>query len=184
MSTPPEIRLSPTSYVVLGLLDWLGPSSPYRLKKALEVSVADFHPVPHTSFYAEPARLAEAGYLDESQEEGGRRRKRYSLTDRGREALSEWLADPVAEPTQVRSPPMLKVFFGADPGPLAESELARHRELLAGFEDVRDRLEHPPHRRRALDAGIAFHRTWVETWERMRAETDEAGGAETRRRRR
>ena len=56
-----EIRLTSTSYVVLGMLDWLGPSTPYRLKRVLAESVQDFFPVPHTSFYAEPARLAAAG---------------------------------------------------------------------------------------------------------------------------
>ena len=60
-----NIRLTSTSYVVLGMLDWLGPSTPYRLKRVMSESVEDFFPVPHTSFYAEPARLAAAGYLDE-----------------------------------------------------------------------------------------------------------------------
>ena len=58
--TPPraseqgEIRLTSTSYVLLGMLDWLGPSTPYRLKRVMAESVEDFFPVPHTSFYAEP----------------------------------------------------------------------------------------------------------------------------------
>ena len=77
-----EIRLTSTSYVVLGMIDWLGPSTPYRLKRVLAESVQDFFPVPHTSFYAEPARLATAGYLDEHVEAGGRRRRTFALTDR------------------------------------------------------------------------------------------------------
>src|SRR3990170_5017800 len=89
-----EIRLTSTSYVVLGMLDWLGPSTPYRLKRVLAESVQDFFPVPHTSFYAEPARLAAAGYLDERVERGGRRRRTYELTPRGRAALDEWLGEP------------------------------------------------------------------------------------------
>lgn len=133
-------------------------------------SVADFHPVPHTTFYAEPARLAAAGYLDESQEAAGRRRKQYALTDKGGQALHEWLADPQAEPTEMRAPAMLKVFFGADPAPLAHAALARHRALLEGFEAV---SADPPRRltagaRRALDAGIEYHRFWVRTWEGLR----------------
>lgn len=167
MSTP---RLTPVSYVVLGLLDWLGPSSPYTLKRALETSIADFHPVAHTSFYAEPARLATMGLLDESQEQGGRRRKRYALTDAGKQALQAWLAEPEAEPTEVRSPAMLKVFFGADPRPLAEAALARHRALLRGFEQVRDAREVADGPRRALDTGIEYHRFWVAAWERLRDE--------------
>jgi DNA-binding PadR family transcriptional regulator len=164
-----DIRLSVTSYVVLGTLDLIGPSSPYRLKKLVEESVADFHPVPHTTLYEEPARLAAAGYLEESQEEGGRRRKRYALTERGAQALREWLADPVAEPTELRSPALLKVFFGADPEPLARAQMEHHERLLGFFEAMRsergERLRPAP--RRLLDVGIEFHSFFARTWRRL-----------------
>src|SRR4051812_26808809 len=78
------IRLTSTSFAVLSLIDALGPSSPYDLKQALEKSIENFWPVPHTTFYAEPARLARGGFLSEQQEASGRRRKLYSLTDAGR----------------------------------------------------------------------------------------------------
>lgn len=170
MASSGDIRLTPTSFIVLGLIDWLGPSTPYRLKKMLERSIADFHPVPHTTFYAEPARLAAAGYLDESREAAGRRRKEYSLTEQGREALRDWLADPNAEPTEVRAPAMLKVFFGADPEPLANAALARHTALLEGFESVRARVDPKQARSgqiRALDTGIEYHSFWVRAWNRL-----------------
>src|SRR6185503_13202284 len=106
----PDATLTSTSYVVLGMLDWLGPSTPYRLKRVMSESVEDFFPVPHTSFYAEPARLAGAGYLSEHLEEGGRRRKTYALTPRGREALARWLERPEARFGEFRFPGMLKLF--------------------------------------------------------------------------
>jgi PadR family transcriptional regulator, regulatory protein AphA len=164
-----DIRLTPTSYVVLGMLDWLGPSSPYKLKKLAEGSIADFYPVPHTTFYDEPARLAEAGYLEVTQEEGGRRRKRYALAARGRRALADWLADPEAEPTELRSPALLKIFFGAEAAPLAEAGLARHRALVAFFERIRDTEDVAPAPRRALETGIGYHSFWVAEWERLGA---------------
>jgi PadR family transcriptional regulator AphA len=169
MARAEQIQLTPTSYVVLGMVDWLGPSTPYTLKKMLEVSVADFYRVPHTTMYSEPARLAAAGYLEESQEGEGRRRKRYSLTDKGRSALKEWLADPEVEPTEVRAPALLKVFFGADPAPLAEAGLEYHRELLEFFEGLREQKPPPMSEgaMRALETGIAYHRFWVEQWERL-----------------
>jgi PadR family transcriptional regulator AphA len=167
MAREEKIRLTTTSFIVLGLIDWLGPTSPFRMKKLLLETVGDFHPVPHTAFYEEPARLAAAGYLDESQEQSGRRRKSYSLTEKGRGALTAWLADPAVEPTEVRSPAMLKVFFGADPGPLADLALTRHRELLAGFEAVRKERRPQGGPGRALDAGIEYHRSWVRIWERL-----------------
>ena len=81
------MRLTGTSYAVLSVLDALGPATPYDLKQALEISVENFWPVPHTTFYAEPERLAVAGLLSSSQEPAGRRRKVYALTDEGRDTL-------------------------------------------------------------------------------------------------
>src|SRR3979411_2196448 len=83
-------RLTGTSFAVLTLIELLGPSTPYDLKQALEKSIANFWMVPHTTFYAEPTRLAKDGFLSEQQEAGGRRRKVYSLTDAGRAALDGW----------------------------------------------------------------------------------------------
>jgi PadR family transcriptional regulator, regulatory protein AphA len=71
-----QIRLTTTSYAVLSLLETFGEATPYELKQALEHTIENFWPVPHTTFYEEPARLAKAGYLSQHQESGGRRRKR------------------------------------------------------------------------------------------------------------
>jgi DNA-binding PadR family transcriptional regulator len=172
----PEIRLTSTSYVVLGLLDWLGPSTPYRLKRVLAESVEDFFPVPHTSFYAEPARLAGAGYLAEHVERGGRRRRTYKLTPRGREALEDWLARPETRFGEFRFPGMLKIFFGADPATFASGQAAHHAELAEHFEAIRDAADRgdinvPARRRSVLETGIALHRWWEARW------TELEGGA-------
>src|ERR1700739_970612 len=87
--TPAAVKLSGTSYAVLSLLELIGPATPYDLKQALEKSIENFWPVPHTTFYAQPARLAAAGLLTDRQEDGGRRRKLYALTAAGRDALKE-----------------------------------------------------------------------------------------------
>lgn len=169
-----EIRLTSTSYVVLGMLDWLGPSTPYRLKRVLAESVQDFFPVPHTSFYAEPARLAAAGYLDERAERGGRRRRTFALTPRGRAALEAWLAEPETRFGEFRFPGMLKVFFGADPGAFAEAQARHHAELAANFESVRaaagrGEVELAEGRRAVLETGIALHRWWEARWRELGA---------------
>ena len=65
------IRLTATSYALLALLDQLGESTPYEIKQAMEKSIENFWPVPHTTAYEEPARLADGGYLSVRQEEGG-----------------------------------------------------------------------------------------------------------------
>ena len=128
------IRLTSTSYAVLSLLELLGEATPYDLKQALERSIENFWPVPHTTFYEEPARLAQAGYLSQRQESGGRRRKRYKLTDSGREALRDWADTPGAAPPQYRDEGMLKVFAGADPQAVFAGRGDWHRAKLAELE--------------------------------------------------
>lgn len=111
----PTIRLTGTSYAVLTLLDVFGESTPYDLKQALERSIQNFWPVPHTSFYAEPERLAGAGLLSERREQQGRRRRLYSLTAAGEEALREWRDSAEIAPPQLRDEGVLKLFAGGDP---------------------------------------------------------------------
>ena len=82
-----DIRLGPVSYLVLGITALRGPSTPYDLKRFVQLSIGHFWPFPHTQLYAEPARLAEAGLLDETREQDGRRRRHYTITDAGRERL-------------------------------------------------------------------------------------------------
>lgn len=155
-------RLNGSSYVVLALLQAKGEATPYDLKRFLEQSVQNFWPVPHTTFYAEPARLARAGYLSETQEAGGRRRKVYALTDAGRAALEEWAGEAETSPPQLRDDAMLKIFAGADPLPLLAARLEWHRAKLAELEGYVELAEHAGPGREgpglSLQAGIAYHR--------------------------
>lgn len=134
MKSKRSIRLTTTSYAVMSLLELFGEATPYDLKQALVHSIENFWPVPHTTFYDEPARLAQAGYLSQSQEQGGRRRKRYALTDAGREALRAWADSPGAPPSQYRDEGMLKVFAGADPQVVFAGRGDWHRAKLAELE--------------------------------------------------
>lgn len=159
------IRLTANSYALLALLDQLGEATSYEIKAAIEKSIANFWPVPHTTAYEEPARLAAAGYLSVRQEPGGRRRKVYALTDEGHAALREWAAEPTAAPPQLRDEHMLKAFAGAPPGPLLEQRIAYHRtkldELQGYLEDVRGHAGWEGSER-ALIAGVAYHRKILE----------------------
>src|SRR4051795_12119329 len=89
--------LTPTSYIVLGLIDLCGEATPYDLKGLVAATLGNFWTVQHAQLYTETARLAEDGLLDERREEEGRRRKIYSVTKAGREALSEWTSRPTSE---------------------------------------------------------------------------------------
>jgi DNA-binding PadR family transcriptional regulator len=170
-----EIRLSGTSFAVLGLVQLLGEATPYELKAALEASVANFWPVPHTTFYVEPARLAKAGYLTEEQEEGGRRRKRYRLTERGGKALEEWVGEFRFTPPEQRDEQTLKVFLGADPVPLMEARLEWHHAKLAELEGYLAAVRATGKAEgfgskgaeRALVGGVFYHRTLAEALERV-----------------
>ena len=162
-----EIRLTPTSYIVLGLLELAGESTPYALKQLVAASVGHFWTLQHAQLYTETERLAAAGHVTESREAGGRRRKLYALTARGREALQAWRDDPASDRAELREPSLLKLFFGADARRLAEVQLPAHRAKLAEYEGIRDGMpdEIPDGPRQALDMGIRHEREFVRFWE-------------------
>jgi PadR family transcriptional regulator, regulatory protein AphA len=168
MSSPP--RLTGTSYVVLSLLELFGPASPYDLKQALESSIENFWPVPHTTFYAEPARLAAAGLLSERQEQGGRRRKAYALTDDGRRALKEWANSPELAPPQLREEAVLKIFAGGDPVPILKARSEWHRAKLVELEGYLEAVGDEPQWqgvRASLQVGVSYNRMLLEAMERF-----------------
>jgi DNA-binding PadR family transcriptional regulator len=157
----------------MSLLELFGEATPYDLKQTLEHSIENFWPVPHTTFYEEPARLAKAGYLSQSQEQSGRRRKLYALTDSGRAALRAWADSPGSPPSQYRDEGMLKVFAGADPNVVFAGRGDWHRAKLAELEGYLEILRaegHGEDRWRGAEAtlvgGIAYHRQMIETFER------------------
>jgi PadR family transcriptional regulator, regulatory protein AphA len=161
-------RLTPTSYIVLGLLELAGePATPYRLKQMVAGSVGYFWTVQHAQLYTEPERLAEAGYLSEAREKTGRRRRLYSLTPKGRAALDDWRSEPTSELAELREPALLKLFFGADPKRLAEVQVDANRRRLAEYEAIRESMPEsaPSGPRRALEMGIRFERAAIAFWE-------------------
>jgi DNA-binding PadR family transcriptional regulator len=154
-------KLSTTSYAVLAVLDEFGEATSYDIKGWIEKSVQNFWPVPHTTAYEEPARLAEAGYLRVRQEEGGRRRKVYAITERGKDALRAWAADPVAAPPQLRDELVLKVFAGGDGVAMADEREEWHRakiEELGAMLDAVRAAEGLRHSEAPLLAGLSYHR--------------------------
>jgi len=165
MKSKPDFRLTSTSFALLALLDQLGEATSYDLKQAMDKSIENFWPVPHTTAYDEPARLADGGYLSARQEDGGRRRKVYALTDDGRAALASWAAGPDAGPPVLRDELMLKVFAGADPAAMLEGRVEWHRSKLA---ELRGYLEEVSgeadwvRSERTLIAGVAYHRKMLE----------------------
>jgi PadR family transcriptional regulator AphA len=169
-----ELRLTPISFIVLGFVNWSGEATPYRLKQLVAASVGNFWTLQHAQLYSEPERLAKAGYLTEERERGGRRRKLYSITDKGRQALEQWRSEPTDAIFELRAPALLKLFFGADPIELAKVQVEAHRRKLAEYEQIRDTMpgDVPAGPRLALDAGIASESHQIEWWEAVKVSAD------------
>jgi len=164
-----DTRLSPVSYIVLGLVAWAGKATPYELKRMASQSVGNLWSIQHAQLYSEPARLARAGYLTEKREEGGRRRKTYGVTARGRRALSEWLSTPATEAAELRDPGLLKLFLGADPKLIADAQVEVHERKLEEYERTHARLLDADLAGPllTLEAGIRVERERIRFWREL-----------------
>jgi PadR family transcriptional regulator AphA len=178
--THATVQLTPTSYLVLGLLTREGASTPYDLKRHVAATIGHFWSFPHALLYKEPPRLCELGLVTEEREEGGRRRRLFTITDAGRGALKSWLGRPSRQPTELRDLALLQLFF-ADLEPtsarlaIAHEQLEVHRAQLAEYE-VGQRLENGTDRHTAstrsiehwlgvtLPMGLLYERAAVEFW--------------------
>ena len=169
MSTP---RLSHTSYLVLGLVAQMGPVTPYELKRAVSESLGYFWSFPHSQLYSEPDRLAGLGLLEVEQEAAGRRRKLYSVTEAGREALLAWLREPDAERAEIREPGLLKLFFGGlatgeDMTRLARARVRLYEQDLADYLAIEKAIADDPEMSypyATLRMGIAVTRASLAFW--------------------
>ena len=164
------ISLTPTSYIVLGLVNQAGETTPYSLKQMAAATIGNFFSIPHSQIYAEPDRLAEGGYLSVRREDTGRRRKHYSLTAKGRKALEEWLESPTEEMYALRDPGLLKLAMGSDAKALARAQLPRHEDRLRHFQEIFRVLEASVASREQLfvvESGIGHEREYVRFWKRV-----------------
>ncbi len=167
MSSP---RLTETSYIVLGLLERLQPATPYDLKQLAQRSTFNFWSVPHTQLYSECARLAAEGLLEEEREQAGRRRRIYTLTARGGQALEAWREQPAGPDYVLRDQATLKLFFGSDPAMLAPGQVEAHGRRLADYEQLRERIAGAPEGwRLALELGIGHEREFIRFWSALGA---------------
>ena len=96
---------------------------------------------------------------------------RFTITPAGEAALDAWLADPQAPTPELRDVALIKVFFGADPRPIAEARLAYHEAMLANYEQLHaDLAKGPPEPHgpiSTLDAGIRHERAMAAYWREL-----------------
>ena len=170
--------LTPTSYLVLGLVAERGPQTPYELKQIVAKSLGNFWPFPHTQLYTEPGRLVSLGLLEEQREETGRRRRVFSVTDRGRKEVARWLDEPGEDGIGFRDLGLLKLFFGtlAEPGSvrdLALVQVALRESRLRQWEEKRRFLsQDPAHRYHllTLELGMRYERAAIDFWHDVAAD--------------
>ena len=143
------MRLSPFSFAVLVLVG-RGGAGPHDLRRMAEIGRVYWDAAP-SQWYAEPKRLAEHGYL-EAQKTPGRTRERthYTLTERGREALAEWVRTPATLP-RIQNEPVVRLLAAdlVDPAAVLEGLEAMRPDLDAAREGVaagqeRDRRPRAP----------------------------------------
>jgi DNA-binding PadR family transcriptional regulator len=135
-----------------------------------------------SQYYVEPKRLAKLGYLDARREPGKtRERTVYTLTDKGLDALREWVRTPVRF-TPFKSEALLRTLATDLVGEEAVREgFAALREDL---EDMRlrvaetaERAKTLPHREKYLNLGLEFVEGLIGLYEELvdKVERDFAG---------
>jgi PadR family transcriptional regulator, regulatory protein AphA len=106
------MELSPTAYVILGMLSWR-PMSGYDIKAIVDRTTRFFWAASYGQIYPELRKLDAAGLVTREPEQGSaRRRTPYRLTDDGAAALREWLEQP-PQSLEIRDEGLLKLFFAS-----------------------------------------------------------------------
>jgi PadR family transcriptional regulator, regulatory protein AphA len=167
----PELTLTPTSYLVLGLVAHAQPCTPYDMKRLVGVSIGHFWSFPHSQLYAEPIRLVACGLLTEEIEAAGRRRKLYRITRRGEQELREWLREPAREVGELRELGLLKLFFASlvtadDIVELARAQREAHERELESLRAICETFggRATPAQVATLDLGLRWNETAAAFW--------------------
>jgi PadR family transcriptional regulator, regulatory protein AphA len=114
-----------------------------------------------SQYYVEPKRLAKLGYL-ESRKEPGKTRERtvYTLTEKGLDALREWVRTPLRF-TPFKSEALIRTLATDLVGEEAVRE--GFASLRADLDDMRaraaetaERAKALPHRQKYLNLGLEF----------------------------
>jgi DNA-binding PadR family transcriptional regulator len=90
----------------------IGLKSGYAIKRGADRSTKHFWPISLAQVYPELARLEEAGLVTGREDpQGERARRAYEITEKGDDALLDWLRAPRDEPPQVRDERLVRLFF-------------------------------------------------------------------------
>jgi DNA-binding PadR family transcriptional regulator len=169
------MELSPTAYVVLGMLR-LGLRSGYDIKQLVDKSTRFFWAASYGQIYPELKKLEERGLVKGAADpQGGRQRRAYELTERGEQVLDDWLKQPDDVAIETRDSALLRLFFAdnlapADAAAIAHAAAARHTEVVRTLEQ----LDPPEGMTRIVrDYGLDFHRWCAERFAQMEKDLEE-----------
>lgn len=118
-------------YAMLGILaekDLHG----YELKSSFDEKVGDFWSLNYGQIYSTLDRLEKEDLVAHDRQSQERRpdRKIYSITNKGREALQEWLSEPVSKVRALRDEFFVKLLFMDKRNPAPVLELIEKQKAL------------------------------------------------------
>ncbi len=148
-------------YALLGLLAER-PQHGYDLKKAFEAMLAGTWQVNIGQIYSTLARLERDGLVvsRKQPQELLPDRKVYTLTEKGRQALQEWLAQPLLPPARLKVDFFLKLLLARRSG-LADicALIWRQRQrLMQSIAELTPLLQRPrDDEHRLLAEGLLYH---------------------------
>jgi DNA-binding PadR family transcriptional regulator len=122
-----------TNYAILGILT-LGPQSGYDIKKFISESIGYFWQESYGQLYPTLKNLVDQGMAEMHlvrTKEGRPDKKVYSITDRGRRELIDWLTRPVEKMPVLRNEVLLKLFFGYEVDDQVSEKLIENVKKIA-----------------------------------------------------
>ena len=158
-------ELTSVSYVVLGLVG-VGGASAHDLVQMMRRGDV-YYAVSPSQVYAEPKRLEHLGYLTVREAPGRTRtRKVYSLTDKGRRAVRDWMSQPAAFP-RLQNEALVRVMCADLAGAHRVLDSLRGmrpeiERVLADIAVMEQRAQALPHRQANLGLVNWFGRRWCE----------------------
>jgi DNA-binding PadR family transcriptional regulator len=172
------VELSPTAYVILGMVS-REPRSGYEIKALVDDTTRFFWAASYGQIYPELKRLSEAGLLEGvDSPRGDRKRTLYAITGEGAKALTEWLRRP-PQTFEMREEGLLKLFFSGVLPPEQAAETLRwmHEHRLGVAQRLREMEPHAqekledndPFPLMVLQGGIEFNEWFADWCERMEA---------------
>jgi DNA-binding PadR family transcriptional regulator len=121
--------LTAFSYVILTLIG-PGGAGPHDLVRMMRQGRV-YWTAAESQYYAEPKRLERLGYVTSRKEPGKTRpRTHYELTDKGREAVADWVRRPAPLP-RIQSEPVIR---------LLAADLAEHAAVREGLAGLREEI--------------------------------------------